>query len=138
MHVHVEQEVAAPASVVWELVGDLANAKSWPFVESYEMAGSGVGCVRTLRFVGGDRLVERLDARDAERRTYTASVLDAGNLHVRDLHYSVSVADSGADRCTIEWDASFEAEGAPAELVRGRVEGFYISTTASIRDMLRV
>jgi hypothetical protein len=138
MRVHVKQEVPAPASTVWALMGDMGNAKSWPIVESFEIEGRGVGCVRTLHLVGGDRLVERLEAHDEEGRTYTASVLEPGSMNVRDMRYSLAISEAGTKRCTVEWIADFEAEGAPEELMRRRIEGFYISTTASIRDTLSV
>jgi hypothetical protein len=136
MRVHVKQEVRAPASAVWELIGGMDSARSWRIVESFELEGRGVGCVRTLHLVGGDRVVERLEAHDEQRRTYTASVLDPGSIPVRDLRYSVSISEAGTDSCTVEWIATFEAEGAPPEQMQRRIEGFFVSTTASIRDRL--
>lgn len=138
IHVSLKHDVEAPAGAVWDLVGDLRNASLWPVVLHCEVRGSGVGCERTLDLVGDERLRERLESHDDRSRSYRSEVLELGRLPLRDFHYSVSVAETGPDRCAIEWDADFEPAGVTEDRAREIVRGFYANVTVSIRDRLGV
>lgn len=137
-HVSLRQDVGAPAGAVWDLVGNLRNATLWPAVVKCEVRGSGAGSERTLELVGDERLRERLKAHDDRARRYRSEVLEIGRLPLRDLRYTVSIAETGPDRCAIEWDADFEPEGVSEDRAREIVRGFYANLNVSIRDKLGV
>ena len=68
--VHVTEEIPAPANAVWAMIGDLQHPGSWPAVESCELEGQGVGCVRTLRLTSGEVIRERFEEHDDRERRY--------------------------------------------------------------------
>jgi hypothetical protein len=136
-HVTLRQEVGASAEAVWDLLGNPERASGWAGVERCEIEGSGAGCVRTLQLVGDERLSERFDLHDETARRYRSEVLEPGRLPLRDFHYSVTVSETGPDRCAIDWDADFEPDGIAEERARELVTGFCTTLSVSIGERLR-
>ena len=121
----VREEVDASADAVWELVRDFGGVLSWSSaLESCEVEGEGIGAVRTLGLGGGTSIRERLESLEDSSRTFRYSIVD-GPLPVSDYLATFKVSDRGADRCEIEWGASFEPVGAPEEQVLGLLRGVY-------------
>lgn len=135
--VRVEEEVAAPAAAVWDLLGDFGGVARWAgAVESCELEGEGVGAVRSLR-MGGTSLRERLEAFDEAGRSFTYSMLEPAPLPVSDYRATVTVHALGDDRCRVEWVGTFEPkEGAPPEQVDAMVRGIYTGGIEGVRRRL--
>jgi len=132
--VRVKEEIAAPAAAAWAAIGDLRRAAHWPAVETCEVEGSGVGCVRTMRLVDGAVIHERVEAHDDEARSYRSEVFTLGHMPVKDYRYTVSVSEAGADRCVIDWLAIFEPVGVSEERACHMIEGLYTTSTSTIRE----
>lgn len=137
VHVSLRKEVGAPAAAVWDLLGHPESASTWPGVEKCEVEGSGAGCMRTLQLVGDERFCERFDLLDEAARRYHAEVLEVGRMPLRDFHYSMSVSEAGPERCAIDWEADFEADGIAEERARELVTGFYSQLAVSVGARLR-
>lgn len=135
-HVSLREEVGAPAGAVWDLVGHLERAETWPGVERCEIEGEGPGCVRTLQLVGDERMRERFDVLDEARRRYHAKVLERGRLPLRALEYSLAISEIGPGRCAIDWEVDFEPEGIDEQRARELVVGFYKTMAVSIGNRL--
>ena len=132
--VNVRQEIAAPASAVWAAIGDLAHATHWPAVETCEIEGSGVGCVRTLRLVDGAVIRERVEAHDDDARSYRSEVFVLGQMPVKNYRYSVSVSAAGPDRSIVDWLATFEPVGVSEERACHMIEGLYTTSMSTIKE----
>lgn len=133
----VREEIAAPAGMVWEILSDSDRlAERWNAVESCELEGEGIGGVRTLRFVGGDELRERLEARDDAARWIRWEILDPTTIPVKDLHYEVRVPELDRERCAVEWTATFELAGAPAERAASMLRGICLGITHTVQEMV--
>ena len=136
-HTRVRHEIPAPAGMVWSLLGDLrVAAERWPAVARAEIEGSGAGSLRTMHLVDGNVIRERVESHDPAARCYRCEVLGFSQLPLRELHYTVSVRDSGPGRCTVDWDLDFEPAGASEERVRAMLEGIYGSFRATILENL--
>ncbi len=116
--VHVEEEIAAEAGAVWNLMSDFGGLCSWnPGIESCELEGEGVGAVRTLK-MGGIVLKERLEGLDGAAKTYSYSIIE-GPIPATGYVAKVAVSDAGSGKTKISWSCNFEANGAPeADLVQ--------------------
>tara|TARA_B100001750_G_scaffold153903_2_gene123449 strand:+ start:1293 stop:1715 length:423 start_codon:yes stop_codon:yes gene_type:complete len=128
--------IEAGAADVWALVSDFDGLPKWlPPVAASETAGDGVGAVRTVTMQDGAKVVERLEALDADAMTYTYSMTDSGSLPIGDYESTVRVRPDG-DGCTVTWSSTFEPAGASAEEVAGMVGGLYESGLGSLVEKL--
>jgi hypothetical protein len=134
--VRVVREVAGSAAKVWDYVSDLTRAKGWPAVEACQIDGEGVGCVRTMRLIGGEIVRERLESRDDTTRRYRSVVTELGAIPIEDIDYSVTILEGGPDRCSVEWIANFEPVGISEERACEMVEGLCISSILTIADTM--
>jgi len=105
----VTQSVDLPASAdeVWALIGPF-GATWHPLIATITLTGTGVGQLRTIETIDGQRIVERLEARDDRKRYYRY-----GNVSgIPASHYTgrLSVTPKGKG-CTVEWRAQFLADG---------------------------
>jgi hypothetical protein len=115
-----EQSVSQSADVgssparVWERVGDF-SLRWHPLVAEAVVVGSMIGSIRTLETVDGKVIVERLDALDERRRSYSYTMLSG----VPAAHYTgrLSVQPQGSGS-RVRWDISYVANGQPNLVVK--------------------
>ena len=109
--------INAPAEYVWTTLKAFnGNEKFNPLVTSSSLEGDGVGCKRVCYVTvdGGkteSETIEVFTSLNEDDRTMAYRVLSAPNTPFEGLVNDVSVRQGeGADRCTVEFTGSFEAE----------------------------
>ena len=132
----IRYDLSAPATAVWDLIGDMNRGARWPAVASCKVEGAGAGCTRTLELIDGAIIRERLQEHDDLARSYRTKIFQMGRLPLARLEYTVTVHENGPDACAIEWDITFEPADAPEEELRRKLEGIFISSARSIADTL--
>jgi carbon monoxide dehydrogenase subunit G len=133
--VRIQEEIAAPAQAVWDLLGDFAAVGRWfPGASRVSVEGKGVGAVRTIP-MGGSKIRERLEAFDEKARRFEYSIVEAP-LPVKNYRATVSVEALGPQRCRVHWLTRFEAVGMPAEQLAPGLEGAYRSGLAAIARLV--
>jgi len=109
--------IAAPADTVWQVVRDFGAIDEYvPPIEQATLSGSGVGAERTLTLADGERVVERLDARDDDARTLRYSIVEAP-LPVEAYEGVLSVEAVDESACTVTWASTFSVGDADDEVV---------------------
>lgn len=122
--VRVEEVIAAEPQAVWRLMSDFGGLKAWnPQIDSCELAGQGVGAVRTLS-MSGLTIKERLETLDAAAMTYSYSIIE-GPLPATGYLATVEVSDAGNGRTRVVWSSKFEPAGAPESDLVALFEGIY-------------
>lgn len=135
----LHQSIPASAAAVWSVVGDEDAAGRWAAVDHADVEGHGIGARRTVHLVDGTVIRERLEAFDPAGRRTRWEVLSFSRIPLRELHYTVSVAEDGPDACDVAWELDFEpASDASEERVRGMLEGIFGSIRASILETLEL
>ncbi len=130
--IRIEEEIAAPAERVWELLGAFGGLEQWaPGITSCKLEGSGIGALRRVA-MGAMTIVERLESLDPAARRFSYSIAE-GPLPLENYLATVSVSPAGAKACTVLWTARFDAGALPAEAVRGMAQGI----EGSYRGMLQ-
>jgi carbon monoxide dehydrogenase subunit G len=133
--VKVEQEIEASADKVWKLMRDFGGLKAWnPGIDSVEVAGEGIGAIRTIK-MGPMTIKERLEHLDDASRTFRYSIVE-GPVPARDYLATVQVEEAGPSRTRIVWGSTFEPEGASVADLTGLFEGVYKGGIASLRKTL--
>ena len=106
-------DVSASADRVWRLIGGFGSLPDWlPYISKSELSAG--GRVRHLANLGGDTIVERLEAFDDAARGYSYSILEApfpvsGYLSTLRVQQA---AEGNYSR--VEWSGKFTPEGVSA------------------------
>lgn len=109
----VDESIAidAPASKVWEIVGDFNAMHKWvpPVENSTATNGNTPDSERTLTIKGGEQLVESLLAYDAAAMTlrYRMKAPNLKVLPVNNYSSSISVMADGPSRSKVNWKGAF-------------------------------
>lgn len=121
----MQQKLAAPADAVWQVVGAFGTIHEWlPAIVGTKVQGQGVGAERYLSLPDGEKIVERLEARDDAARSYTYSILTSP-LPVAIYTATIQVVEDGPDACTVKWSSEFEPEHASDDEAAAVIEGIY-------------
>jgi len=137
MEVRVCEEIAAPAAKVWALMRAFGDVAQWmEGLESCELAGSGVGAVRTITMPGGLRIQERLEAFDDAGRRLSYAIIGNSPLPMRDYLSTVQIREMGPSRCELAWEGRFDPRPGSEAAVQQMVRGIYTNGIASLRKEL--
>ena len=94
-------------------------------VESVELAGDGIGAVRTVRIKGvSGELKERLEA-VVDQRLLSYSMINDTPLPFDRYHAVVEVEDAPSGGCKVRWGSNWIAKGASEAEVRKLVIDLY-------------
>ena len=98
-------ELAATPDEVWSLIGDFGG--SWhPLTARVSLTGSGIGQLRTIETLDGQKIVERLETIDYAKRFFHYTSI--AGMPVSDYTGMLEVKPKGSG-CVVEWRAQFLA-----------------------------
>ncbi|MFO1047953.1 MAG: SRPBCC family protein [Geminicoccaceae bacterium] len=99
--------VAMNADALWQAIGSFAAIGQWhPMMERVDSNGETKGSLRTLRLIGGAKLVERLEEVSPTERLYRYSILESP-LPISNYFSEIRVKDNGDGSSTVEWSSDF-------------------------------
>src|SRR5262249_58503584 len=91
-------DVSASPDQVWRLIGGFGSLPDWlPSIPKSELSAG--GRVRHLASLGGDTIVEQLEAFDDAARSYSYSILQAP-FPVSDYLSTLRVQDAADGKCS--------------------------------------
>lgn len=135
-----EEEFPVPAQKLWEAVADFgAIGEWWPegMLEKVEIAGEGVGMVRSIHTLVGIVLEEKLESIDHDARILGLSIVGDLPAGMQDYHATGRVCEDGDDSCILIWEGRYKIPGADAEPgARGFIEGAYGTMFSGLRDFV--
>ena len=103
--------IAAPADVVWSVLGDFNGQPRWlTFLESSEIVvgtNNEVGCIRLIKRRDGSQVTERLLEYDPYNMRMAYTYVD-GAVLASDYFPVLSVKDAGGGSSVVEWSAHFK------------------------------
>jgi carbon monoxide dehydrogenase subunit G len=136
--VKVSERVEASADAVWELFRDFGGIQRYSAgFEKVEVAGAGIGAIRTITLPGGAALQERLEAFDDRGRRLQYAIV-GGPIPVSGYLATIEVKDEGPQACRIDWSSHFETKGITEDQGRAMIESVYKGGIAGIRKALGV
>ncbi|MFH2201761.1 MAG: SRPBCC family protein [Elusimicrobiota bacterium] len=133
--VNVKKTIKAPADKVWQVLRAFGNLEAFiPAVNKTVLEGEGVGMKRVCTMANGNRIVERLESLDDEKRVLRYSVLET-QAPISGYVADMFIRDAGEGATEIEWTSEFAApEETRAESER-QIAGLY---SMSIRGLERL
>ena len=110
-----------PADAIWRVISDFGAASQYlAGVVDCTVEGEGVGARRTLTNAEGSTIVERLETLDGIALRLSYALLT--DTPFRNCVTTMMVRELGQSRAELEWSATFEADGLPAEEARELLE----------------
>jgi hypothetical protein len=128
-----EGSTRLPRKTIYSRLADFGGLKKYfpEAIEGCDLEGSGIGSVRTIRMKGKDGvIVERLEALvDGSLISY--SIINDAPLPLERYHSIIALSDEGSS-CRIHWSGNWIAKGAPEQVVRDLITGFYRDIFAGV------
>lgn len=101
------------ADAIWQLIGDFGGAGQYLVgVVGCTVEGEGIGAQRTLTYVDGSMIVERLAALDAAVQRISYALLT--DTPFGNCLTTMSVRNLGPSQAELMWTSSFRPVGIPA------------------------
>ena len=98
MTVKVTEDIGAPLTAVWEIVGNFGGLARWhPLVKGCELSGAGVGAIRRVLFQDW-HAEECLDAFDDDEHQLIYRVTASSKAEL------IGVCGQNSTACTGEWE----------------------------------
>ncbi|MGF1476196.1 MAG: SRPBCC family protein [Geminicoccaceae bacterium] len=130
--VHVKTQMGVPAQQIWETIGKFGEIHNWhPAVETTTLEKGGTE--RRLALVGGGEIVERLEAGDADGKSYTYSILSSP-LPVANYKATIRVVEGADGKAEVEWSSEFEPQGQESDAM-AVVRGIYETGFNNLKKM---
>jgi hypothetical protein len=127
--------IHAPADAVWQVISDFrAACQCLAGVVNCTVASEGVGALRALTSADSSIIVERLEALD--KITHRLSYALLTDTPFRDCLTTMLVHDLGPSQAELEWSATFEADGLPADEARDMLEGALAANCLALKQFL--
>ena len=129
-------KINAPADAIWQVIGDFGAAGQYlTGVVNCTVEGAGVGAVRTLTSADGtDAIVERLEALD--KVTHRLSYVLLTDTPFGNCLTTMLVHDLGQGQSELEWSATFEADGLPADEARDMLEAALTANCLALKQSM--
>lgn len=127
--------IHASADAAWQVISDFGAACPYlALVVNCTVEGEGVGALRTLTSADGSTIVERLQALDEDAHRLSYALLT--DTPFRNCLTIMMVRDLGPDQAELEWSATFEADGLPADEAREMLEGALAANCLALKQFL--
>jgi len=128
--------IHVPADVVWQVISDFGAACQYlSMVVNCTVEGEGIGARRTLTSADGtDAIVERLEVLDEIAHRLSYALLTDTPFH--DCLTTMLVHDLGQGQAEVEWSATFEADGLPADEARDMLEGALTANCLALKQFI--
>ena len=127
--------IHVPADVVWQVIGDFGAVGQYLVgVVDCTVVGEGVGAQRTLTSTDGGVIVERLEALDGAAHRLSYALLT--DTPFRNCLTTMLVRELGPSLAEVEWSATFEADGLPADEARDMLEGALTANCLALKQFM--
>jgi hypothetical protein len=127
--------IHVPADAIWQVIGDFGAACHYlTMVVNCTVEGKGVGALRTLTSADGSTIVERLETLD--KGTHRLSYALLTDTPFRNCLTTMLVRELGPSQAELEWSATFEAAGLPADEARDMLEGALTANCLALKQFL--
>jgi hypothetical protein len=124
------------ADAVWQVISDFGAAGQYLVgVANCTVDGKGVGAQRTLTSTDGtDAIVERLEMLDQVTHRLSYALLT--DTPFRNCLTSIAIHDLGPSMAEVEWSATLEADGLPADESRDMLEAALTANCLALKQFM--
>ena len=124
-----------PADAIWQVISDFSAACHYlSMVVDCTVVGAGIGARRTLTSADGSMIVERLETLDGVARRLSYALLT--DTPFRNCLTTMMVRAPGQSRAELEWSATFEADGLPAQEAREMLEDALAANCLALKQFM--
>jgi len=142
MPAHVQADIDAPMSAVWELISDFGGLMRWhPGLERCESIGSGVGAMRICYLrasstQGSLWMKERLDHIDDESHVLEYSMQGGNPTEFVGAKARMTLSSLAARRTRLDWISGVHDAHENATAINSKLEAYYPLRIAHLKAAL--
>jgi hypothetical protein len=127
--------IHVPADAIWQVISDFGAAGQYLVgVVDCTVEGEGIGAQRTLTSADGSTIVERLEVLDQVNHRLSYALLT--DTPFRNCLTIMLVHDLGQGQAELEWSATFEADGLPADEARDMLESALTANCLALKQFM--
>jgi hypothetical protein len=131
--IRLEHPVKASAEAVWALVGDFGALADWhPMVPNCSLSDDGLK--RTIAIPGMDA-IEVMDP-DATTDLSHSYTIEQSPMPLTNYRATVGVIPKDDDGCTLFYESTCEAVGAPDRKLKAALENFFTTGFSAVSERL--
>jgi hypothetical protein len=127
--------IGVPIDAVWQVISDFgAGATYLAMVTHCTPQGAGTGALRTLTYLDGSVIVERLESVDEAAHSLSYSLLSDTPFGA--CQTTMALQTLGPDQAELTWSASFQPTSLPANEALSLMEGLLAGNCQGLRQLL--
>jgi len=127
--------IDAPADAVWQMISDFeAGAKYLAMVTHCVVQGQGIGALRTLTYLDGSVILERLETVDPSTHRLAYTLLS--DTPFGSCLTTMALRALGPDTAEVTWTASFQRTSLPTNEAMSLMEGMLADNCQTLKQLL--
>ena len=127
--------IGAPVEAIWQLISDFgAGAKYLVMVADCIVQGAGIGALRTLSYLDGSVIVERLETLDEAAWCVAYTLLS--DTPFGSCLTTIALRALSPDQSELNWTADFQPTSLPADEAMSLMEGMLAANCQALKQLL--
>lgn len=127
--------IHASVDAIWQVIGDFgAGAEYISMVRHCSVQGAGIGAVRTLTYLDGSVILERLEMVDEAAHCLSFTLLS--DTPFGSCLTTMALQVSGPKQAELSWAADFQPTSLPANEALSLMEGMLASNCQTLKQVL--
>lgn len=134
---HAAQTITihAPVDAIWQIISDFGLGSLYlALVTHCTVQGKGIGALRTLTYMDGSVIVERLDSVDDVAHSLSYALVS--DTPFGSCLLSMTLSDLNPDQSELTWSASFQPIAIPADEAIALMEGMLVANCQALKQLL--
>ena len=126
--------IGASVGAIWQIISDFgAGSKYLALVIYCVVQGSGVGALRTLTYLDGSVIVERLETADEAAHHLSYTLLS--DTPFGSCLLTMTLSDLSPDEAELTWTADFQPTSLPANEALSLIEGMLADNCRALKQL---
>lgn len=126
--------LGTPVDVIWQVISDFgAGAKYLAMVKQCTVQGKGIGALRTLTYLDGSVILERLERLDDVTHSLSFTLLS--DTPFGSCRTTIVLMALGPERTELTWTAEFQSTSLPANEAESLMEGMLAVNCVSLKEL---
>ena len=127
--------IHAPVDTIWQVISDFgAGANYLAMVTNCNVQGNGVGALRTLTYMDGSVILERLEMID--EATHSLAYILLSDTSFGDCLTTMQLRTLDSNRTELTWTADFQPTSLPPNEVIALMEGMLVGNCRALKKLL--
>jgi hypothetical protein len=127
--------IGVPVDAVWQVISDFGAGSTYlAMVTQCLVQGAGTGALRTLTYLDGSVILERLDMIDEAAHSLSYTLLN--DTPFGSCLTTMALRALGPDQSELHWTADFQPTSLPADEALSLMEGMLAGNCQALKQLM--